>query len=99
MKFLESQRTTITKDVGAAVEGSKQLKALYKAVAVEGETVVGAEAEAEATGAPMDRSSMECTSKTSNKAFTKERCNIWVLKKTPTSPRSTQRPTKIYSDE
>ena len=70
------------------MEGSQQLKALYKAVVEDGETVVGAEADAEAAESPMDRSSMEWTSKTSNNASTKERYNRWALQETPTSPSS-----------
>ena len=75
------------------MKGYQQLKALDEAVAAKVETVVRAEAKSEAEGAPMDRSPMECTSKTSNYAATKERCNIWALKETPTSPRSSQKPT------
>ena len=59
LKFLESQRTTRTKDSGATVEGSHQLKALYGAVAEEGQTVVRAEAKDDSTSTPMDCSSME----------------------------------------
>ena len=54
--------------------------------------VVGAESEA--AGAPMARSSMDWTAKTSKDASNQARCNRWVLKETPTSPRSAHRPTK-----
>ena len=52
--------------MGETVKGYQQFKALDKAMAAEGKTVVREEAKAEATGAPMDRSSMEFNSKTSN---------------------------------
>ena len=48
------------------MKGYQKFKALDKAMAAEGKTVVRAEAKAEAAGATMDRSSMEFTSKTSN---------------------------------
>ena len=66
LKILESRRQTKTKDVGETVKGYQKFKALDKAMAAEGKTVVRAEAKAEAAGATMDRSSMEFTSKTSN---------------------------------
>ena len=84
----------MTNDVRATVKGYHQLKDLDEAMAAEGETVVRAEAKAESVGASMYRSSMGCTSKTSNYVSTQERCNIWALKESPTSPRSSQRPTR-----
>ena len=76
------------------MKGYQQLKALDEAVAAKVETVVRAEAKSEAEGAPMDRSTMEWTSKTSNDASNQYRCNIWALKETPTSPISAWRPTR-----
>ena len=96
---MESQRTTRTKDVGAIVKGSHQLKSLYEAKVEEGKIVVGKEAEADAAVDPMDRYSMEWTSEASKNASAQEICNRWALKKTPTSPRSAQRPTKKNGDE
>ena len=49
-------------------------------------------AEEEAAGAPMEHSSMEYTIKTSYNASIQVVCNRWVMKETPTSPRSAQRP-------
>ena len=57
--------------MGSTVKGYQQLKDFDEAVAEEGETVVRAESKSEAEGAPMDRSPMECTSKTSNYSSTK----------------------------
>ena len=57
-----------------AIEGYQQFKSVDKAVASEGEAVV--KTGAEAAGAPMVCSSMECTAKTSDDASTQVRCNI-----------------------
>ena len=56
------------------IEGYQQFKSVDKAVASEGEAVV--KTGAEAAGAPMACSSMECTAKTSDDASTQVRCNI-----------------------
>ena len=56
-KPLESRRATITKDVGATVEGSQKLKFADEAVVAEDDAMIGvAGAEAEVAGTPMDRS-------------------------------------------
>ena len=68
LKPLELQRTTRPKNAGLTVEGYQNLKAADEVVVTEAKAMVGAEAEA--TGAPMNRSSMEWTAKTSNDAST-----------------------------
>ena len=78
--------------MGATVKVSQQLKAFDKVMAAEGKTVFRAETKAEAAGAPVECSSMEWTSKSSNDASTQDKCNRWALKETPTSPRSAKRP-------
>ena len=66
-----------------------------KAVAVGGEAMFGmVGAESDSSDAPMARSSMEWTAKTSIDASTLAICNRWVMKETPTSPISAQRPTR-----
>ena len=91
LKTLDSRRATRTKYAEATVEGYQKLKVVEEAATAEGEALVGAEAKA--SGAPMDHSSMEWTNKTSKNASTQARCNRQSLKETPTSPRSAQRPT------
>ena len=92
LKPLDSRRATIAKVLGSTVEGYHQLMGEEKAVAAEGEAVVGVvRVDAEAEASPMERSSMKWTVNTSNNASTQSRRNIWVLKETPISPRRAQR--------
>ena len=78
-------------------EGYQQLKVADKSVAADVEALVGVfGAYAQAVDAPMARSSMEWTANTSNGASTQVKCNRWVLKETPTSPRSAQRANRKY---
>ena len=77
------------------VEGSQQLKFADEAVAAEFYDMVGVVgAEANFTGTPMNRSSIEWADNNSNDASNQEKCNIWVMKENPTSPRSAQRQTR-----
>ena len=97
LKPSESQRSTITKNTVVTEEVYQQLKVADKAEAAEVEALVGVfQAEVEAVDAPMAPSPMEWTANTSNGASTQVKCNRWVLKETPTSPRSAQRANRKY---
>ena len=72
--------------MGAKLEGYHKLKAVNEAVAAEGEGAVGSQTKA--AGAPIDRSSIECTTKTSNDASTQTRCDLFHPKTSTFSTRA-----------